>query len=218
MAHVIADRVLETTTTTGTGTYTLAGAVTGFRAFSAACANGDTVDAFVEAVDSNGVPTGDWEVGTYTWGTGGTLTRTSVAASSNAGSAVNWPAGTKRVGLGVPAGLLAQLRGADAVNALAIASGVVNIDLSLGNYFTLALTANVTNITFTNAPSAGRARSLMLRITQDSTARTVAWPSSFRWEGSAPAVSTGSGAVDLLALTSFDQGTKWDATLSKGRV
>ena len=33
MAHVVADRVRETTTTTGTGTYTLAGAVTGFETF-----------------------------------------------------------------------------------------------------------------------------------------------------------------------------------------
>lgn len=99
MAEIVADRVCETSTTTGSGSYTLAGAVTGFRAFSAVCANGDTVRCFVESVDVNAVPNGDWEIGTYTWGTGGTLARTSVEASSNAGAAVNWAAGTRRIGL-----------------------------------------------------------------------------------------------------------------------
>lgn len=103
-------------------------------------------------------------------------------------------------------------------NALTVSSGVVNIDCSLGNYFTLAPTANVTSITFSNVPSGNVATTIMIRFTQDTTARTVAFPPSFRWEGSAPTVSTGSGAVDVLALTTFDNGTKWDATLSKGRV
>lgn len=105
------------------------------------------------------------------------------------------------------------------VNALTNSAGVVNIDCSLGDYFTLALGANVTSITFSNLPASGKAASLMVRVTQDpSTARTVAWPASFRWEGTAPAVSTTLSAVDLLAITSFDQGTKWDGTLSKGRA
>lgn len=104
------------------------------------------------------------------------------------------------------------------VTVLSIAAGVVNIDCSLGDYFTLALTANVTSITFSNLPGSGRGASKMVRVTQDSTPRTVAWPASFRWEGAAPSVSTGSGAIDLLALTTFDNGTKWDTTLSKGRV
>lgn len=102
------------------------------------------------------------------------------------------------------------------VSALTTSSGVVNIDCSLGDYFTLALTANVTSITFSNLPASGKGATLMVRITQDATARTVAWPASFKWAGgSAAAVSTGSGAVDLLAITSFDQGTTWRATLAK---
>lgn len=104
------------------------------------------------------------------------------------------------------------------VTSLTISSGVVNIDCSLGDYFTLALNANVTSITFSNLPGSGKGGSLMVRVTQDSTPRTVAWPSSFRWEGSAPSVSTGSGAIDLLAISTLDNGTKWDATLSKGRA
>lgn len=102
------------------------------------------------------------------------------------------------------------------VTALAIASGVVDIDCSLGDYFTLALTANVTGITFSNLPAAGHGASKLVRITQDATPRTVAWPASFKWAGGAAgAVSTASAAVDVLAISTFDAGTTWRATLSK---
>lgn len=101
------------------------------------------------------------------------------------------------------------------VTALAT-SGTVNIDASLGDYFTLALSGNVTSITFSNLPGSGKGATLMIRITQDSTARAVAWPASFKWAGgTAGAVSTGSGAVDVLAITTFDNGTTWVATLAK---
>lgn len=96
MPHVTADRVKETSTTTGTGSYTLAGAATGFRAFSAVCADGDTV--FYTATDGTG-----WEVGVGTWSTGGTLARTTILASSNTNSAVNWSAGTRDVFISAPA-------------------------------------------------------------------------------------------------------------------
>jgi hypothetical protein len=95
-------------------------------------------------------------------------------------------------------------------------SGSVAIDYALGDYFTLALAGNVSGFTFSNLPGSGKGASLMVRITQDSTPRTVAWPASFKWEGgSAGVVSTGSGAVDVLAITTFDNGTTWDATLAK---
>lgn len=102
------------------------------------------------------------------------------------------------------------------VTALSSSSGVVNLDCSLGDYYTLALTENVTSITFSNLPGSGHGASKMIRITQDSTARTVAWPASFKWAGgSAGAVSTGSGAVDVLAISTFDAGATWRATLAK---
>lgn len=100
MPHIVADRVLESSTTTGTGALTLAAAVTGFRRFSAVCAVADTVPYFLEAVDANGVPTGDWETGVGTYSAANTLTRTTVLASSNAGAAVNLAAGSKYVALG----------------------------------------------------------------------------------------------------------------------
>lgn len=99
MAHVVADRVCETTTTTGTSNVTLAGAVAGFETFSAGgFANNDTCFYLIEAVDGNGVPTGEWEVGfgTYVSATPA-LARTTVIQSSNSDAAVTLSAGTKRV-------------------------------------------------------------------------------------------------------------------------
>lgn len=104
------------------------------------------------------------------------------------------------------------------VNALAIASGVVNIDCSLGDYFTLALTANVTSITFSNLPAANVGRTLMIRLKQDATgSRTVALPASFKAiTGSDTAVQSAANAFTVLALTSFDQGTRWEYSMKAG--
>jgi len=98
MAFVLADRVQETTTTTGTGTVTLAGAVSGFQSF-AAIGNGNTT--YYTIADSSG---SNWEigVGTYT-SSGTTLSRDTVLSSSNSGSLVNFPAGTKNVFVTFPA-------------------------------------------------------------------------------------------------------------------
>ena len=99
MAIIVADRVLETSTTVGTGAYTLAGAVTGYRAASTVCANGDTFTYYADDVDAYGRSLGAWETGLGTWGTGGILTRTTIYSSSNANAAVSWAAGTRRIAL-----------------------------------------------------------------------------------------------------------------------
>jgi hypothetical protein len=101
------------------------------------------------------------------------------------------------------------------VIALTSSAGVVDIDLALGSYFTLTLTENITSITFSNLPGSGKGGTVMVQITQDSTPRSVTWPASFKWAGaSAGAVSTANGAVDVLAITSFDNGAMWMATLA----
>jgi len=99
MAHVAEVRVLETTTTTGTGALTLDGALTGFRAFASVCSTNDTCLYYIEAVDANGNATGDYETGFGTYSGTNTLTRTTVLRSSNANAAVSLAAGTKRVGI-----------------------------------------------------------------------------------------------------------------------
>lgn len=96
MALVLADRVLETTTTTGTGTVTLAGAQTGYQSFAAIGDGNSTYYAIVG--------TSQWEVGigTYT-ASGTTLSRTTVLASSSSGSLVDFSAGSKDVFCDLPA-------------------------------------------------------------------------------------------------------------------
>jgi len=99
MALVLADRVRDTTTTTSTGTITLSGtAPTGYQNFSVIGNGNTTYYAIV------GQGTTEWEVGigTYT-SSGTTLARTTVLASSNAGSLVVFSAGTKDVFVTYPA-------------------------------------------------------------------------------------------------------------------
>lgn len=128
MVHIVADRVRETTTTTGTGAVTLAGAVAGFRAFSSVMANGDTCRYAI-------VGGTEWEVGLGSWGTGGILTRTTVLASSNANALVTFSAGTKDVWLNLDASSLPhilpdnsfQLTQATAVPPVTPASGKLGV-------------------------------------------------------------------------------------------
>lgn len=120
MAFVLADRVQETSTTTGTGTLTLAGAVVGYASF-ASIGNGN--NCYYTITDGT-----NWEVGigTYT-AAGTTLSRTTVLASSNAGSLVTFPAGTKNVFCDYPAGKAVYLDTSGNVSPLGtIASGTWN--------------------------------------------------------------------------------------------
>ena len=94
MALIVKDRVQETSTTTGTGTFTLAGAASGFQTFSSAIGNGNTT--YYAIVGGT-----EWEVGLGTVGAG-TLARTTFIASST-GSAVSFSAGTKNVFCTYPA-------------------------------------------------------------------------------------------------------------------
>jgi hypothetical protein len=130
MAKILADRVLEGSTTTGTGAYTLDGAIAGYQAASTVCANGDTFDYFVEQINDSGVPTGAWETGTGTWYTGNILMRSAVHGSSNSGAAVSWSAGKKRVGLGLTATSL----GVIIALAATIADGLLQIKPYSSNY------------------------------------------------------------------------------------
>ena len=95
----VADRVQETTSTAGTGTVTLAGAVTGYRTFATAFGSSSTVVTYL-LVSGN-----DWEVGEGVFNGTTSLTRALIRSSSNSGNAITL-AGTSNVYCTAPAALL----------------------------------------------------------------------------------------------------------------
>lgn len=103
-----------------------------------------------------------------------------------------------------------------AVTALTITGGVVDVDVGVGDYFTLALTANVTGWTFSGLPGEGKGASLLILLQQDATGgRTVALPATWKLTaGSSAAVGSAASAKTLIALSSFGAGATWVATLT----
>lgn len=99
MARVEADLVRESSTSTGTGSFTVTGAATGEKTFASRCSVGDTFDYCIRAVDGSGVPTGEWEVGEGSYSASNTISRNTVYASSNGDALVNFSAGIKQVSI-----------------------------------------------------------------------------------------------------------------------
>lgn len=93
MPYVVADRVKETSTSTGTGNFALAGAATGFKTFSSTVGVGNTTTYVI--TDASG---GQWEVGLGNLTTSTTLVRIQVFSNSQGNTNfVNFLAGTKNV-------------------------------------------------------------------------------------------------------------------------
>ena len=101
------DRAAETSTTTGTGTYSLDGAILGWQTIVAACGTGKEIDYFVRDV----LGTADYEVGRGVITNSGTdtLTRATIYSSSNGGAAVNWGVGTREIVVTLTANAMNQL-------------------------------------------------------------------------------------------------------------
>jgi hypothetical protein len=106
MTGVVADRVKETTTTSGTGNITLAGAVASFQTFNAAF--NTNVYFYYCIVDADGV---DWEVGRGYLSGSTTLVRSVILASSNSNTVVSLSAGTHSIFSTIPADLIEDLNG-----------------------------------------------------------------------------------------------------------
>ncbi len=100
MAFVINDRVKETSISTGTGTFNLAGSVTGFETFVAGIGNSNTT---YYAITLPGVAEFEVGIGTVTDASTDTLSRDTILSSSNSDSAVNFSAGTKNIFCTIPA-------------------------------------------------------------------------------------------------------------------
>lgn len=190
----IADRCRESTTTTGTGTVNLGGAATGFRTLVSGIGSGNTCFYCIAAGS-------EWEVGvgTVTSGSPDTLSRTTILASSNAGAAVNFSAGTKDVFVTDPAA-------AALINGLTALTAPVDAD-ELGIYDTTA--GGLKKITLAN---------LLTRLKPISTASpSGAASASFTLAAGFEAfvivfdLAPATDAVDLWARTSTDGGSTYDS-------
>lgn len=103
MPSRVHDRVQETTTTTGTGDITLAGAVTQFKSFSSRFTSGTERAADPVYYCIKGQSGTEWEVGRGYLSDATTLVRLEVFESSNSDAAVIFSAGTKDVFCTIPA-------------------------------------------------------------------------------------------------------------------
>ena len=195
MAFQHSDRVKDSTTTTGTGTVTLANlAPTGYRTFGSVLANSDTCLYCIA-----GRTTAEWEIGigTYT-AAGTTLARTTVIASSNAGAAVTFSAGTKDV----------FIPGAPAVFDAAYVAGNTGTtpapNCVNGQTQIWTMNNNVTWGAPTNPWRVGQV--LTIAAVQDATgSRTTAWNATYR---NAPAWASGAANTKATATFVYD-GTNW---------
>jgi hypothetical protein len=159
MALVLSNRVQETTATTGTGTVTLAGAVSGFQSF-AIVGNGNTTYYTI----TSGT---DWEVGIGTYSTTGpTLARTTILSSSAAGAAITL-VGTSTVFSSYPAEKV-------------ISDGYGLLPVANGGTGATTLTAN--NVLLGNGTSA-------VQVVAPGTNGNVLTSNGTTWASTAPAAS-----------------------------
>jgi len=149
MALVLADRVKESTTTTGTGTVTLLGAAPGFQSF-AVIGNANTTYYTIA-----GQTTSEWEVGIGTYTASGTLlARTTVLSNSSATepSALSFAAGTKDVFVTYPSerAIYGDING----SITPVDNALVRFDSTAGNIIQTSLVTVADDGAIT-APSAG---------------------------------------------------------------
>lgn len=151
MAFAVKDRVKETSSTTGTGSLTLTGAVTGYKSFDTSLSTGDTTYYVIENPN-----TSEWETGLGTFTSPSTLARTTVLSSST-GSAVSFTAGAKNVFISLPATQFpaanTTIVGTDATQTLTnksisgASNTVTNVSLTTGVTGTLPVANGGTGIT-----------------------------------------------------------------------
>jgi hypothetical protein len=196
MALVVKDRVQESSTTTGTGTLTLGGALTGFQTFSSSIGNGNTTYYTIQG-------NGEWEVGIGTV-SAGALSRDTVLESSNGGSLVNFSVGTKNVFCTYPAEKSVDIETAQTLTNKTI-SGASNTLSNIGNssLTNSAITINGTSTSLGGSINVGTVTSVT---------------------GTAPVVSSGGNtpAISMAAATTSVNGyltsTDWNTFNGKYSV
>ena len=152
MALVLKDRVKETTLTTGTGSFALAGAVTGYDSFGQ-IGNSNTT-YYAVYLDGGS----EWEVGIGTYTSPSTLSRDTILASSNAGSVVTFSAGQKTIWCDYPAGaaVYASNNGSQ-TSGQALKSNGVGVpptwqNITNGTVTSVGLTTSAASLALTNTP------------------------------------------------------------------
>lgn len=101
-------------------------------------------------------------------------------------------------------------------SAPTISAGAITFDYTAGPFFSVALNANITSITFSNWPASGTVGVMTIRFTADGTLRTITWPAAVRWgtAGAPSAMTSTNGKVDYVQLITVDGGTTVDAFLN----
>ena len=101
------------------------------------------------------------------------------------------------------------------VTALTNVAGGVNVDLSKGDYFTLAMAANVSSLTFSNPPPAGIARTIDITPTQNGTGGwRFAFPSNFHFIGASDTtIKTAANKSTKIIATTLDGATTWQCSV-----
>ena len=98
---------------------------------------------------------------------------------------------------------------AETYNLVTSTSNATSIDLDTGTNFSHTLTENTT-FTFSNPATSGKVSAFTLKVTQDTSARTITWPSSVDWAAAtAPTLTDTSGGVDVFVFITHDGGTTW---------
>jgi len=209
------NRVQETTTTGGTGTLTLSGAVTGYITFASGFSTGASLFYTVD----NGV--GEWEIGIGTLVTTGTLSRVTVIASSNGGALVNFGSGTKRVFCSAPTRSLVPDQDSNSGKVLTTdgtnpawtttLNGITigNLTAAAGAFTTLSASSTVSGTGFSNylasPPAIGGTAAAAGAFTTLSASSTVSGTGFSTYLASPPAIggsSPAAGAFTTLSSSS----------------
>jgi len=200
---VHADRVQQTTVTTGTGTLSLGAATAGYRTFVSTVGDGANVTYLLLAGD-------DWEVGTGTVTSGSPDTLSRSLTSSSTGSLLDLPAGTHTISLVVTGatidakaeasnGTLTNPTLTNYVETRSTASGTSKtISLGDGTWHKLSTTGNAT-ITL---PASVAGKSFVVEVAYGGV-HTISWAggTSIKWAGgSAPTATSVSGKTDIFVF------------------
>lgn len=212
MALILKDRVQETATANTTVSFTFAGAVTGYQAFSVV---GNTNTTYYAATDSSA----NWEVGLGTYSTSGpTLTRTTILSSSNSGSAVTF-SGTVNVFLTYPSSRVGYINGDGTtlqpglridprVTSTTTASSLIPDVSTTDIYAYTALASALTINAPTGTPLNGD--KLIFRLLDNGTARALTWNATYTVIGvTLPTTTTVSKTTYVGCIYNADN-TRWD--------